>query len=194
MLPICIAIIILAISVIILSIVCLRLNKKINTPVKYVDGHGFEVSVPYLANAVSSLQDKTRELQRHINDDKIKDDISGLKADYTKLVNYLATKQGVSCNDCIHKSVCDSNKTMCKSEHFGFDFKNGAGLVIKSVGLCSKFIAKKDEVDLSKRDELLGNIKAEMHATAEKHEDGDYYLRDQWVDEIIDKYEEKPEC
>ena len=36
--------------------------------------------------------------------------------------------------------------------------------------------------------EVLDRIRAEMHATAEKHEDGVYYLRDEWVDEIIDKY------
>lgn len=34
----------------------------------------------------------------------------------------------------------------------------------------------------------LDKIKAELHTTAEMHEDGDYYLRDEWVDEIIDKY------
>ena len=36
--------------------------------------------------------------------------------------------------------------------------------------------------------EVLDRIRNEMHATAEKHEDGVYYLRDEWVDEIIDKY------
>lgn len=110
MLPIYIAIIILSICVIILSIVCLRLNKRINTPVRYVD----------------------------------EDDISGLKADYAKLVNYLTAKQGVSCVDCIHRSVCDSNETMCKSNKFGLDFGNGTRLTIKPVGLCNKFIAEKD--------------------------------------------------
>lgn len=38
--------------------------------------------------------------------------------------------------------------------------------------------------------EVLDRIRNEMHATAEKHEDGAYYLRDEWVDEIIDKYAE----
>lgn len=37
----------------------------------------------------------------------------------------------------------------------------------------------------------LEKIRAELHATAEMHEDGDYYLRDKWVDEIIDKYAEQ---
>ena len=36
--------------------------------------------------------------------------------------------------------------------------------------------------------EVLDRIRNEMHATAEKHEDGVYYLRDAWIDEIIDKY------
>lgn len=40
----------------------------------------------------------------------------------------------------------------------------------------------------------LEKIKAELHATAEMHEDGDYYLRDKWVDEIIDKYAEQEPC
>ena len=40
----------------------------------------------------------------------------------------------------------------------------------------------------------LEKIKAELHATAEMHNDGDYYLRDKWVDEIIDKYAELQPC
>lgn len=35
---------------------------------------------------------------------------------------------------------------------------------------------------------VLDKIREEIHATAEMHEDGDYYLRDEWIDEIIDKY------
>lgn len=38
--------------------------------------------------------------------------------------------------------------------------------------------------------DVLDKIRAEIHATAEMHEDGDYYLRDEWIDEIIDKYRE----
>ena len=40
----------------------------------------------------------------------------------------------------------------------------------------------------------IEKIKAELHATAEMHEDGDYYLRDKWVDEIIDKYAQQEPC
>ena len=36
--------------------------------------------------------------------------------------------------------------------------------------------------------DVLDKIRAELHATAEMHEDGDYYLREKWIDEIIDKY------
>lgn len=35
---------------------------------------------------------------------------------------------------------------------------------------------------------VLDKIRAELHANAEMHEDGDYYLRDEWIDEIFDKY------
>ena len=34
--------------------------------------------------------------------------------------------------------------------------------------------------------DVLDKIRAEIHATAELHEDGDYYLRDEWIDEIFD--------
>ena len=34
----------------------------------------------------------------------------------------------------------------------------------------------------------LDKIITEIHATAELHADGDYYLRDEWIDEIFDKY------
>ena len=40
---------------------------------------------------------------------------------------------------------------------------------------------------------VLDKIRAEGHATAEMHEDGDYYLREKWLDEIIDKYRAESE-
>ncbi len=36
--------------------------------------------------------------------------------------------------------------------------------------------------------DVLDKIRAELHATAELHDDGDYYLRNEWIDEIFDKY------
>ena len=35
---------------------------------------------------------------------------------------------------------------------------------------------------------VIEDIKAEIHETAEIHEDGNYYLRDEWIGEIIDKH------
>ena len=32
----------------------------------------------------------------------------------------------------------------------------------------------------------LDSLKADLHATAEMHSDGDYYLRDEWIDEYFD--------
>lgn len=33
----------------------------------------------------------------------------------------------------------------------------------------------------------LESLRAKLHETAEMHMDGDYYLRDEWIDEYIDK-------
>lgn len=41
--------------------------------------------------------------------------------------------------------------------------------------------------------EVLDKIRAELHATAEMHEDENYYLREEWIDEIIDKYRKEQE-
>ena len=41
--------------------------------------------------------------------------------------------------------------------------------------------------------EVLDKIRAELHATAEMHEDGDYYLRDEWIDEYFNKYKAESE-
>lgn len=35
---------------------------------------------------------------------------------------------------------------------------------------------------------LINDIKEELHENAEMHSDGDYYLREEWIDEIIDDY------
>ena len=32
----------------------------------------------------------------------------------------------------------------------------------------------------------LDDLKADLHATAEMHSDGDYYLHDEWIDEYFD--------
>ena len=38
------------------------------------------------------------------------------------------------------------------------------------------------------KSDVVDKIRAEMHATAEMHEDGYYYFREEWIDEIIDRY------
>lgn len=40
---------------------------------------------------------------------------------------------------------------------------------------------------------VLDKIRAEIHATAEMHEDGNYYIRDEWIDEYFDKYKAETE-
>lgn len=59
--------------------------------------------------------------------------------------------------------------------------------MIDSPSKCPSY-ERKD--DLYWETQVLGKIRAEIHATAEMHEDGNYYLRDEWIDEIIDKYKE----
>ena len=46
-------------------------------------------------------------------------------------------------------------------------------------------IAAQDENEVG---DVLDKIRAELHANAEMHDDGDYYLRDEWVDEYFDEY------
>lgn len=41
--------------------------------------------------------------------------------------------------------------------------------------------------------DVLDKIRLELHATAEMHEDGDYYIRDEWIDEYFDKYKVESE-
>ena len=37
-------------------------------------------------------------------------------------------------------------------------------------------------------EEELEKLRAELHETAEMHSNGNYYLRDEWIDEYIDKH------
>ena len=39
--------------------------------------------------------------------------------------------------------------------------------------------------------DMLDKIRADLHYNAEMHEDGNWYLMDKWVDEILDKYKAK---
>lgn len=60
--------------------------------------------------------------------------------------------------------------------------------------LCKRDLSKECEGKYRDcTDCVLDKIRAELHATAEMHEDGDYYLREEWIDEIIDKYKVESE-
>ena len=63
---------------------------------------------------------------------------------------------------------------------------------IEGVAICEESFKKmkrlEDEINA-----VLDKIRAEIHATAELHEDGDYYLRDEWIDEIFDEYKAESE-
>ena len=61
------------------------------------------------------------------------------------------------------------------------------------IDISEAIIMAVDAID--ERDKLLAEddkIRAELHATAEMHENGDYYLREEWIDEIFDKYKASP--
>lgn len=47
--------------------------------------------------------------------------------------------------------------------------------------------------EYKEQEPILDKIRAEIHATAEMHEDGNYYLRDEWIDEIFDNYKAESE-
>ena len=70
------------------------------------------------------------------------------------------------CDNCIHDEVC------------GVEDNHEEAIIF-----CANMIPK----------DILGKIRAELHATAEMHEDENYYLREEWIDEIIDKYIGKSE-
>lgn len=57
------------------------------------------------------------------------------------------------------------------------DFKQKAGVVIEQL-----------RADRDRLATALEEIKAELHGTAEMHDDGDYYLREEWIDEVFDKH------
>lgn len=59
--------------------------------------------------------------------------------------------------------------------------------VTENVGALEKAY-RKGYYEALQRQVELDKIRAEIHATAEMHDDGNYYLRDRWIDEIFDKY------
>ena len=43
-----------------------------------------------------------------------------------------------------------------------------------------------EDLGLFEQEPVLDKIRTELHATAEMHDDGDYYLREKWIGEIFD--------
>lgn len=52
-------------------------------------------------------------------------------------------------------------------------------------------MTKEEAIEQEPKVNILNKIKTELLDNAEMHEDGDYYIRDKWVSEIIDKYGEQ---
>ena len=63
----------------------------------------------------------------------------------------------------------------------------------KMQDLESAEIQKAYEIGKAEGSEVLDKIRAELHSTAEMHQDGGYYVRDEWIDEIFDKYKAESE-
>lgn len=51
----------------------------------------------------------------------------------------------------------------------------------------------KFEAENERLHDVIDKIRAELHYNAELHEDGSYYLLEEWVDEIFDKYKSESE-
>lgn len=90
------------------------------------------------------------------------------------------TKENLVVEDCISREeVCDYIAEFVNHE---YATDRERELVKNIIGGIQHLPSIRSKTD------VLDKIRAEIHATAEMHEDGDYYLRDEWIDEIIDKY------
>lgn len=83
---------------------------------------------------------------------------------------------GKPCLSCEHYSPDDRDYN-----HWVCDFDHNTCPHIEAL---HKAVGYKKRIDV----EVLDKIRAKLHATAEIHEDGDYYLREEWIDKIFDKY------
>ena len=81
-----------------------------------------------------------------------------------------------SCEDCISREA-----TLAEFKRIYFDNET----VIRCAEL---ILGGMPPVTPNPKTDVLDKIRAEIHATAEMHEDGNYYLRDEWIDEIFDNY------
>lgn len=85
-----------------------------------------------------------------------------------------------SCADCISRSQALSDY----ADWYGCGYRDNTFY---------KLLKDMPSVKPKPKTDVLDKIRAEIHANAEMHEDGDYYLRDEWIDEIFDKYKTESE-
>ena len=87
---------------------------------------------------------------------------------------------------------------IAKVQELGIDV-NGAGIlslladIAKSLAmisdkLCAEESEDKDTTLSNGQMDILSEIRDDVHRNAEMHEDGDWYLRVEWIDDILDKY------
>ena len=120
-----------------------------------------------------------------------------------EIIKALSNSDYPKCNTCIHKNedvICygcvDNDEYVSNSDEdcisreavieilVNYGCTNKEGLLFKDINALPSVQPKTD---------VLDKIRAEIHATAEMHENGNYYLRDEWIDEIIDKYKAESE-
>ena len=105
-----------------------------------------------------------------------------LKENYEALDMGIKALEQEPCDDCISReAVLDMVEDM--TDQFG----NKHRVVTEGMISLLPPVTPKPKTD------VLDKIRAEIHATAELHEDGDYYLRDEWIDEIFDDYKAESE-
>ena len=93
------------------------------------------------------------------------------------------------CEDCISRKLLSDN--ICEGiscNECSFNEIDG-----ESGCLLQKRLDELPSVQPKPKTDVLDKIRAEIHATAEMHEDGNYYLRDEWIDEIFDNYKAESE-
>ena len=101
------------------------------------------------------------------------------------------------CDDCIsrvearkhiyqrlYESALNNVGYECKAEDVFMDIADNR---------LSTWISEIPSIHPKSKTDVLDKIRTEIHATAEFHEDGNYYLRDEWIDEIFDKYKAEKE-
>ena len=64
-------------------------------------------------------------------------------------------------------------------------------LELNNQPLITSVLPAEPKVEANGINEIINKIRADLHYNSEMHEDGNWYLMDKWVDEILDKYKAK---